>query len=64
LVALHDIDRVAAFDRALLVARGRVQANLPPPDMLRSAILAETFRIERQEAGWAVRRTAGQRSSQ
>jgi iron complex transport system ATP-binding protein len=64
LVALHDIDRVAAFDRALLIAQARVQANLPPPDMLGSAILAETFRIERQDAGWAVRRTAGPRSSQ
>ena len=30
LVALHDIDRVEAFDRVLLVAGGEIRADLPP----------------------------------
>jgi iron complex transport system ATP-binding protein len=62
LIALHDIDRVPAFDRALLIAGGEIRADLPPHEMLPSAALAEAFRIERGEFGWAVRRTADPRS--
>ena len=63
LVALHDIDRVTAFDRALLMAAGRLQADLPPAEMLRSEALSEAFRIDRKASGWAVRRTADPQSS-
>jgi iron complex transport system ATP-binding protein len=56
LVALHDIDRVEAFDRVLLVAGGEIRADLSPGEMLGSAGLAEAFRIERAETGWRVRR--------
>ncbi len=63
LVALHDIDRIRAFDRALLLSKGRLEADLPPADMLDSRELADAFRIERHEGGWAVRRTARPRSS-
>ncbi|HEU4695375.1 MAG TPA: ABC transporter ATP-binding protein [Sphingomicrobium sp.] len=63
LVALHDIDRITAFKRALLMSKGRLEADLPPAEMLDSRELADAFRIERREAGWAVSRTAGRRSS-
>jgi iron complex transport system ATP-binding protein len=62
LVALHDIDRVTAFDRALLIAGGEVRADLPPEEMLGSAALADAFRIDRKGDAWAVRRTADRRS--
>ena len=55
IVSLHDIDRVDAFDRVLLVDRGRIAADLPPDAMLASLELAQSFRIERGENGWRVR---------
>jgi iron complex transport system ATP-binding protein len=64
LVALHDIDRAPAFDRALLVDRGVIAADLPAAQMLESEMLAEAFRIERESAGdWRIRRLADRRSS-
>jgi iron complex transport system ATP-binding protein len=63
LVALHEIDRVTAFDRALLVAGGKVGADLPSDQMLGSSALADAFRIERAGAAWRIRRTADLRSS-
>jgi iron complex transport system ATP-binding protein len=62
LIALHDIDRVPAFDRALLIAGGEIRADAPPQEMLHSAALARAFRIERSESGWAVRRAADPQS--
>jgi iron complex transport system ATP-binding protein len=56
LVALHDIDRVEAFHRVLLVAGGEIRADLPPGEMLGSTGLADAFRIERADTGWRVRR--------
>lgn len=55
LVALHDIDRATAFDRAILVANGMVRADLPPARMLDSRELADAFRIERAGSAWRVR---------
>jgi iron complex transport system ATP-binding protein len=63
LVALHDIDRVTAFDRAVLIAGGEIRADLAPSDMLGSRALADAFRIERGAAGWRLRRPADRRSS-
>ena len=63
LVALHDIDRVPAFDRAILMDGGSLTADLPPAEMLDSPDLADAFRIERSASGWAVRRSAGPQSS-
>jgi iron complex transport system ATP-binding protein len=62
LVALHDIDRVIAVDRALLMSGGDVKADLQPAEMLDSRALVDAFRIERSEGGWSVRRE-GRRSS-
>jgi len=64
LVALHDIDRVGAFDRSLLVAGGAIQADLPPDDMLRSDALADAFGIVRSEGGWSLRPRPDLQSSQ
>ncbi|HWI87721.1 MAG TPA: ABC transporter ATP-binding protein [Sphingomicrobium sp.] len=63
LVALHDIDRVVAFDRALLIAGGEIRADLSPGEMLASAALEEAFRIHRSPSGWEVSCSADPRSS-
>jgi iron complex transport system ATP-binding protein len=63
LVALHDIDRIEAFDRALLVAGGTIVADLAPRAMLASESFADAFRIERSERGWRLRTPADRRSS-
>ena len=63
LVALHDIDRVTAFDRALLVADGEIRADLRPAEMLESETLANAFGIERAADGWKVSPRADRRSS-
>jgi iron complex transport system ATP-binding protein len=64
LVALHDIDRVTAFDRALLIDSGKIRADLSPNEMLRSSDLAEAFRIQPGPTGWLIRRSADPLSSQ
>lgn len=56
LVALHDIDRVVAFDRVLLIPDGEVRADLGPTEMLRSPALEEAFRICRSASDWQIRR--------
>jgi ABC-type cobalamin/Fe3+-siderophores transport systems, ATPase components len=63
LVTLHDIDRTDAFDRALLISKGRIRADLSSAEMLQSAALTDAFRIERASSGWALRRSADPRSS-
>ena len=62
LVALHDIDCVTAFDRALLIESGKVRADLSPDEMLRSSDLAEAFRIQPGPTGWLIRRSADPQS--
>lgn len=63
LVALHDIEKVTAFDRAILVSGGRVKADLAPLAMLASEDLMNAFGIERVASGWQVRTRADRRSS-
>jgi iron complex transport system ATP-binding protein len=63
LVALHDIDRITAFDRAVLMDAGGVRAELPPEEMLSSEALADAFRIDREASGWRLRRPADPQSS-
>ena len=62
LVALHDIDRITAFDRAILMDAGAVRADLAPQEMLSSEALADAFRIDREASGWRLRRPADPRS--
>ncbi|MBV9527108.1 ABC transporter ATP-binding protein [Sphingomonas sp.] len=62
-VALHDIERMTAFDRALLVDGGEIRADLSPSAMLAGREFARAFRIERAAAGWRLSSPAGRRSS-
>ena len=64
LVALHDIERIRAFDRVLLVRSGQIRADLPPEEMIGAPALQDALRIERGSRGWQVRRSAGPQSSQ
>ena len=63
LVSLHDIDKVAAFDRVLLMDGGRIIGDLPPDQMLGSELLASAFRVERAEGSWRIRPQVDRRSS-
>jgi iron complex transport system ATP-binding protein len=63
IISLHDIDRVASFDRVLLADRGRIIADLPPAIMLASRDLSQSFRIEKSSGGWRVSAPEGPRSS-
>ena len=54
IVSLHDIDRVEAFDRVLLVDHGEIIADRPPANMLASIELSQSFRIEKGDGGWRV----------
>lgn len=64
LVALHDIDRLPAFDRALLMDHGSIVADRPPAELLESEELGAAFGIERRGDGWKIRRSEDPRSSQ
>lgn len=63
LVTLHDIDRIDAFDRALLMAGGQIRADHAPDAMIGSAALSDAFRIERAEDRWTLKRQADRQSS-
>ena len=63
LVALHDIDRLPAFDRALLMADGRIRGDDAPANMLDSEMLGDAFAIERAGGGWRIRPPVDRRSS-
>ena len=54
LVSVHDLAQLEAFDRALLVAGGRLLEDRAPAAMLASEALAEAFRIRRSDGGWQV----------
>lgn len=63
LVALHDIDRLPAFDRALLMADGAIRADSDPAELLASEELGSAFGIVRDGPDWRIRPPAGRRSS-
>jgi iron complex transport system ATP-binding protein len=63
LVALHDINRLTAFDRALLIAGGAVRADLQHEAMMKSGEFLDAFRIRPGSAGWEVRPREDPRSS-
>ena len=62
LVSLHDIDRIAAFDRAVLMDGGQIVADALPSQMLDSEELADAFGIEMQGGEWRIRRPEDPRS--
>lgn len=56
LVALHDLGQLASFDRALLIAKGRVQMDETPADLMASERFEELFRIRPLDGHWRIRR--------
>ena len=55
LVALHDLAQMAAFDRALLIAGGRVEMNETPTDLVASERFESIFRVRRRDGNWQIR---------
>ena len=56
LVALHDLALLPRFDRALLIARGEVQMDEAPADLLASERFGMVFRIHADgDTGWSIR---------
>ena len=56
LVALHDLNQLPCFDRALLIADGKVQMNETPANLIASERFEEIFRISASSGGWGIRR--------
>jgi iron complex transport system ATP-binding protein len=63
IVALHDLDQAAQFNRLILVNHGTAVLDGTPSLVLGSEALGEAFGIERREGRWAIRRPADPRSS-
>ena len=64
LCALHDLALLDRFDRGLLIAGGRVIADMAPTELVDSPLFGETFRIAASgDGGWRVRPSADPRSS-
>jgi iron complex transport system ATP-binding protein len=61
LVALHDLQLLDRFDRAILIANSRVQMNEAPADLIASKRFEEIFRITATSGGWRI--TAADRQS-
>lgn len=63
LVAVHDLAQVEAFDRVLVLDRGKVVADLPAGAALDSPVVAAAFGVTRAGNGWRISPSAGRRSS-
>jgi iron complex transport system ATP-binding protein len=63
MIVLHDLQQAEAFDRLLLIDEGRLMMSGAPADVLDSAILQESYGIERKSGRWAIRRQADPQSS-
>lgn len=55
LVALHDLHQLDRFDRALLIAGGKVQMDEAPASLMASERFETIFRITAAPGGWSVR---------
>ena len=55
LAALHDLAQLPAFDRALLVADGRIQMDETPACLVESGRFESIFRIRAAPDGWRIR---------
>ena len=55
LVALHDLHQLDRFDRALLIADGKLQMDEAPADLMASERFEKLFRITATPGGWAIR---------
>ena len=56
LMSLHDIDRMASFDRVLLMEEGLLSADLLPGEMIGSLALSKAFRILKTNDVWQISR--------
>ncbi|HET9353452.1 MAG TPA: ABC transporter ATP-binding protein [Sphingomicrobium sp.] len=56
LVALHDLSQLPHFNRALLIADGKVRMDEAPPSLVASERFEEIFRIQSANGGWRIRR--------
>ncbi|HXG82016.1 MAG TPA: ABC transporter ATP-binding protein [Sphingomicrobium sp.] len=63
LVALHDLSQLRHFDRALLIASGKLEMDEAPVDLVASERFQEIFRIQAANSGWEIRRLEDLRSS-
>lgn len=61
-VAVHDLSQVHHFDRAILIAGGKVQMDEAPASVMASERFQQVFRIQPSEGGWKLR-TPGDRQS-
>lgn len=56
MVALHDLDLAARYcGRVIVLHEGRIVTDAPPEAALKEGILAEVFRVRRQDDGRLVR---------
>lgn len=62
LVALHDLGQLRAFDRALLIADGRLQLDETPAGIIASERFEVLFRVVPDGTGWTISRSADRRS--
>jgi len=56
LVALHDLGKLDRFDRALLIAEGRVQQDGVPATLIAAPQFEDIFRLRATPGGWTIRR--------
>jgi iron complex transport system ATP-binding protein len=56
LVALHDLSQLPRFNRALLIAGGKVRMDEAPASLVASERFEEIFRIRSADGGWRIRR--------
>ena len=54
LISLHDLNLLDRFDRAIVVADGRLVADDTPERLQSDAQLATVFGVERAVAGWRI----------
>jgi iron complex transport system ATP-binding protein len=64
LIALHDLAQLSHFDRALLIAGGKVQMDETPANLVAGERFGEIFRIRETANGqWAVNQPEDRQSS-
>lgn len=63
LVALHDLSLLDRFDRAIMVADGRVQMDETPADLLASERFETIFRVRQSDGRWQLTPPADPQSS-
>lgn len=56
LASLHDLAHLTRFDRALLIADGKLQMDEAPATLMDSERFAEIFRIRRSGQEWVITR--------